>query len=66
MFEMAVFKFICKDCSEKFQLEVTKEKKPALVCPRCGSHKIKQDYEHKEPPVNLKDDDNTFIRCYCS
>jgi DNA-directed RNA polymerase subunit RPC12/RpoP len=60
---MARYNYLCKNCSEKFLLEVTKEIKPELICPKCGSHNIKQDYDYHEVREDLEDD---HIRCYCA
>jgi len=60
---MAKYKYKCADCLEKFTLEVTKDKKPERICPKCGSENIKADYEQPEIPERFEKDN---IRCFCA
>ncbi|KJS20759.1 MAG: hypothetical protein VR72_13355 [Clostridiaceae bacterium BRH_c20a] len=60
---MAKYNYKCVDCSEKFVLEVTKDKKPKLLCPKCQSGSIKADYEQPEIPEKFEKDN---IRIFCA
>ncbi|NQT29526.1 MAG: zinc ribbon domain-containing protein [Candidatus Saganbacteria bacterium] len=46
---MPVYKYFCKDCKDKFEIEATiKEKEeccnPKFVCPKCKSKNVKQKF----------------------
>jgi len=60
---LAKYKYKCGACSEKFILEVTKDKKPERICPKCQSENIKPDYEQQEVAEKLEKDN---IRIFCA
>ncbi len=40
---MAVYDFKCKKCGAEFEITCPMdERKDKAVCPKCGSHKVKQ------------------------
>ena len=46
---MSVYKYFCKNCKEKFEIEASLQEKesccsPKFVCPKCGSKDIKQKF----------------------
>jgi len=61
--KMAIYKYKCLDCGQKFQLEVTKNMPPAIICPKCKSEEFKADYEQPEIEPKFPKDN---IRCFCA
>jgi putative FmdB family regulatory protein len=40
---MAVYEFVCKNCGTEFEVTCHMDERDAkAVCPKCGSHKVKQ------------------------
>lgn len=43
---MPVYEYICKDCHKEFEevLTLTEYESDKIVCPRCGSKNIEQEF----------------------
>ncbi|MDK2823541.1 MAG: hypothetical protein PWP71_1459 [Clostridia bacterium] len=61
--KMAKYNLKCVDCSNKYTVEVIKDKTPQLACPKCKSDNIKADYE--QPEIKPKFESDNF-KCYCA